>query len=110
MNLSQRVFELFDLVCGTSTGGVIVLGTCVGNGVRKVPIADLVTAYEHKAGEIFNGNGKAMKAAATLSIPQPGAKPLEFKPKHNCSGLEKLLQANAAQPRDRFDREEQYAM
>ena len=37
------VHELFDLVGGTSTGGIIALGTCVA----KAPIKDMVSVYEH---------------------------------------------------------------
>jgi hypothetical protein len=101
-----------------------------------VEIAEMVAIYEKRSAEVFNGNGKAALRAArgaaaastTLLLPLPGARLgtpmvsrsanlgkreaewIEIKPKHSANGLEKILQANAAQPRDSFDREEQFAM
>jgi predicted acylesterase/phospholipase RssA len=37
----RPVHELFDLVCGTSTGGILALGTCVA----KRPIKDMIAVY-----------------------------------------------------------------
>lgn len=41
--------EVFDLVCGTSTGGIIALGTCVA----KRDIGEMVEVYRDRAEEIF---------------------------------------------------------
>jgi patatin-like phospholipase/acyl hydrolase len=42
-----RISEMFDLVCGTSTGGIIALATCV---VKK-PVEDMIKVYSENAGE-----------------------------------------------------------
>jgi len=46
----NRVEDLFDLVCGTSTGGIIALGTCI-NGCD---IAEMIEIYQSKAKRIWS--------------------------------------------------------
>ena len=46
---SKPVHELFDVVCGTSTGGIIALGTCC----MGVTIDEMVKTYQQRSGEIF---------------------------------------------------------
>lgn len=40
--------EQFDLICGTSTGGIIALGAASG-----IPMNDIVNFYKNKGPEIF---------------------------------------------------------
>lgn len=43
-----QVNEQFDLICGTSTGGIIALG-----GASGIPMIDIVDFYKNKGPEIF---------------------------------------------------------
>ena len=45
-----RIHEMFDLICGTSTGGIIALGTCV----VKRPVEEMIQVYRENAGEYDN--------------------------------------------------------
>eukprot|EP01045_Picozoa_sp_COSAG04_P001069 COSAG04_NODE_33_length_34808_cov_6.920366_4_plen_1073_part_00 len=45
----HKIHELFDLVGGTSTGGLIALGTCAA----KVPVRLLTDVYENRGDEVF---------------------------------------------------------
>ena len=61
--------QLFDLVCGTSTGGILALGTCTA----KVPARVMSDVYENRASEIWiAGDG--------------------VKSKYSADGLERILQ------------------
>jgi patatin-like phospholipase/acyl hydrolase len=46
----RRVFELFDLIAGTSTGGILACALCAPD---PLPASELVTLYEHEGPEIF---------------------------------------------------------
>lgn len=47
----RRVFELFDLIAGTSTGGIIACALCVP---EPLPAEQLVALYEEEGPEIFD--------------------------------------------------------
>ncbi|MCG8339804.1 MAG: patatin-like phospholipase family protein [Cytophagales bacterium] len=50
----QRIFELFDIAIGTSTGGLVVLSLGVGtDNTAKYKAADLVNFYVDSAKKIF---------------------------------------------------------
>jgi hypothetical protein len=49
----HRVDELFDVVAGTSTGGILALGTCIA----RVPAAEMAKVYETRADEIWTKKG-----------------------------------------------------
>jgi len=48
-----KLSDHFDLVCGTSTGGLLALGISLG-----IPMKDIVTFYEEKGPNIFSERGK----------------------------------------------------
>lgn len=52
-SLGSPVADYFDLIVGTSTGGIIALG--LGLGLRA---SDLLHFYQERGPAIFNGNGK----------------------------------------------------
>ena len=43
------VWDLFDLVCGTSTGGIIAIGTCVA----RCDIKEMIDVFMNKAADIW---------------------------------------------------------
>jgi uncharacterized protein len=47
----RRVFELFDLIAGTSTGGIIACALCAP---EPLPASELVKLYEEEGPEIFD--------------------------------------------------------
>lgn len=47
----RRVFELFDLIAGTSTGGILACALCAPD---PLPAAELVALYEEEGPEIFD--------------------------------------------------------
>src|SRR5438309_1051265 len=51
--VGSPVADYFDLIVGTSTGGIIALG--LGLGLRA---SDLLRFYQDHGPTIFNGNGK----------------------------------------------------
>ncbi len=53
---NRRVWELFDLVAGTSTGGILALGVTIPKtrGVRPYRAQQLVELYEQEGARIFS--------------------------------------------------------
>jgi uncharacterized protein len=47
----RRVFELFDLIAGTSTGGILACALCAPD---SLPASELVLLYEEEGPEIFD--------------------------------------------------------
>eukprot|EP01047_Picozoa_sp_COSAG01_P039440 COSAG01_NODE_3260_length_6337_cov_11.824784_2_plen_488_part_00 len=61
----RPVHELFDLVCGTSTGGILALGTCVA----KVPVAEMIDVYRNRATDIWTKERWRMPVIGTKYDP-----------------------------------------
>jgi len=67
----KQLHQLFDLICGTSTGGLIALGA----GVSRLDIRDMVKVYEDEKNSIFPSNqfgsigriGRALKHGDVLA-------------------------------------------
>jgi len=55
-----RISDCFDMLCGTSTGGIIALAASL-----KKPMRDVVTFYEQDGPIIFNEKLKKAVANAT---------------------------------------------
>ena len=85
-----RIFELFDLVCGTSTGGILALGTCVA----RAPVKEMTNVYEKQAKLIWTKRGGAKGLAAGIMGAQVGALILDTK--YDASNLEALLKEKSS--------------
>ena len=81
----KRIHEMFDMVVGTSTGGIIVCGV-LASGDGKTPnltLGQLMNLYRSKAGEIFpfrKGPRKWFQFVRGI-----------FRPKFKADGLDKNL-------------------
>jgi predicted acylesterase/phospholipase RssA len=82
----RRVHSLFDLVCGTSTGGIIALGTCVADNRTE----DMIDVYKNQAGKIWqtkrSGWSPLGLAEYYVGLTTDGGG------KYDAAGLEKILQ------------------
>lgn len=81
----KPIHQLFDLIAGTSTGGIISLGLCVPNSenpqAAKYTAADLIDLYETYGHEIFSRNlGHRILSFNSL-----------LRPKYPHQNLEKIL-------------------
>lgn len=79
-----HVSDLFDLVAGTSTGGILALGlTCPGeNGTPRYSASDLVSFYEEEGPDIFHRSGWGL-------FEKPRS---FFDEKYNAEPIERILQ------------------
>jgi hypothetical protein len=76
---NASIFELFDLIAGTSTGGILTLGLTVPDerqpNTARYKASDLVEMYEKEGKAIFPS--KRLKGIRSLAGPKYRADPLE---------------------------------
>lgn len=53
---NNKIYEYFDVICGTSIGGIITLGLTSG-----IPIDDIIKIFENNANAIFDNNDTLIK-------------------------------------------------
>lgn len=81
----KRIYEMFDMVVGTSTGGIIVCGVLASEDGKtpKLTLSQLMNLYRSKASEIFpyrKGPRKWFRFVRSF-----------FRPKFKADGLDKNL-------------------
>lgn len=69
-SLGEPIVDYFDLIAGTSTGGIIALGLGLGFSAREI-----LTFYENHGPEIFKGQG--LRKFRKLYAPKYSKDPLE---------------------------------
>lgn len=83
----KKIHELFDVIIGTSTGGIIACGlTCTKDGINPcLSVDQLIELYTTKASEIFPYDKNFITKSIRLikSV---------FKPKYSPKGLDNLLE------------------
>jgi patatin-like phospholipase/acyl hydrolase len=83
----KKIHELFDMIVGTSTGGIIACGlTCTKDGITPYLSVDkLIELYTTKANDIFPCDKNFITKSIRLikSV---------FKPKYSPKGLDNLLE------------------
>jgi uncharacterized protein len=74
--LGAPLASRFDLICGTSAGGLLALGLAA-----EVPAADLQAMFQQQGSRIFNSRGRVRQALGTWTMA-----------KHSAEGLRGVLQ------------------
>lgn len=77
-NPATSLYQHFDLICGTSTGGIVALALALG-----MPAQDLVQLYSHHAKDIFGSGRSLISRLGTAQYPNQKLEALlneKFKP------------------------------
>ncbi|WP_065409091.1 CBASS cGAMP-activated phospholipase [Pseudobacillus wudalianchiensis] len=82
-SIGENIGEYFDLIVGTSTGGIIALGLASGMSAKEV-----VSFYEQEGPNIFKGN-KLLRALRWLPLAKYSQEPLKEALK-NCFGEKRI--------------------
>lgn len=77
-----RLCDYFDMICGTSTGGLIALGLSLGK-----PASELVELYEKQGPIIFDSSNPFKRLLGTLEQAMFGGKYANFRLKEAIKGL-----------------------
>jgi hypothetical protein len=70
-SIGENIGDYFDLIVGTSTGGIIALGLASGMSAKEI-----VTFYEHEGPNIFKGN-QLLRTLRWLSLAKYSQQPLK---------------------------------
>ncbi|MBX7146729.1 MAG: patatin-like phospholipase family protein [Alphaproteobacteria bacterium] len=76
----KKIYELFDLIAGTSTGGLMALALCIpdGNGGVKHLAKDLIKFYEEDGKRVFSRSvWRKIRAVGNLADGKYSAIPME---------------------------------
>ena len=82
-SFNTRLSDHFDLICGTSTGGIIALGVSA-----KIPMKNIVEFYENYGPKIFSSNWKRLGTFGNLML---GFKQAICKSKYSQESLQEAL-------------------
>lgn len=76
----KPISQIFDLMAGTSTGGIVVAGLCKSNSQKKLQYSanDLVELYQEYGAYIFQSSLWRRSIASWLSGSQYSYKNMEF--------------------------------
>lgn len=83
-DLECPIHEYFDLIAGTSTGGIIAIALAMG-----LPAKDILELYEKRGTEIFSQTHTGLRGLAKRVIRK--LKWVAWGPKYNADGLEAAL-------------------
>ena len=86
-DLDKPIGHYFDLIAGTSTGGILAIGLALG-----LPAKELLKLYVDKGPEIFGQSGHPNKLAAWVADKWASCKHW-VQPKHDVERLEKVLRS-----------------
>lgn len=84
-DLPEPIGRYFDLIAGTSTGGILAIGLALGLKAK-----DLLSLYETKGPDIFGQSGHPNRLVAWLSNARAALRHLSY-PKHDIQRLEAAL-------------------
>ena len=76
------ISDCFDMLCGTSTGGIIALAASL-----KIPMSDVVKFYQEHGSSIFNESAKCRVGGRTFLL----AKQIAFGGKYSAKHLRLIL-------------------
>lgn len=82
-HLNHPIGSYFDLIAGTSTGGIIAIGLAMG-----LPAADLLNLYEKRGPEIFGQNNGAL---TNLLLGKLRVLRSAYRPKYDSDNLRTVL-------------------
>ncbi len=83
-DLDRPIHEYFDLIVGTSTGGIIAIALAMG-----LPAKDILELYEKRGPEIFSQQHTGLRGWAERAF--RSIKWLTWGPKYNADGLQSAI-------------------
>lgn len=86
-DLDEPIGQYFDLIAGTSTGGILAIGLALG-----IPAKELLNLYLDKGPEIFGQSGYPNKLVAWCADKWAAIRHY-YQPKHDAERLEKVLRS-----------------